>query len=147
MILADEKSRAEARAYVLERELPRPHTTWPMPLLFLAVVVVLGVAIGRGICLLLESNTASWPFSRPLLRIGAIFCSLLCASRPFAILCIRCYQHYAPENIRRCCMCKPTCSEYAILVMKRYCLFKALRLIYIRLFRTCTGKNYKIDFP
>lgn len=146
MILTDEKSRAEARAYVLERQLSRPRTTWPVPLAFLAGVVALGAGIGQGICFLLESSAVLFPLGRSLPVIGGILFSLLCAS-PFAILCIRCYQHYAPENIRRCCLCKPTCSEYAILVMKRYCLFKALRLIYLRLFRTCTGKRYKIDFP
>lgn len=42
---------------------------------------------------------------------------------------------------------KPTCSEYAILALKKYGLVKGLYKIYIRLFKTCRGIEYGIDYP
>ena len=65
-------------------------------------------------------------------------------------LCIKlveCYQHYAKEETRRKCLCMPTCSEYAIAVLKKYCLVIALCKIHKRLFKTCKDGIYKKDPP
>lgn len=61
--------------------------------------------------------------------------------------CIKLYQHYAPEDVRRRCLFKPTCSEYAILAIKKYGLIVGLRKTYIRLFKKCKGNIYGIDYP
>ena len=37
--------------------------------------------------------------------------------------------------------------EYAILALKKYGLVKGLYKIYIRLFKTCRGIEYGIDYP
>ena len=64
------------------------------------------------------------------------------------ILVVKCYQHYAKEETRRRCKCVPSCSEYAILSLKRvYPLLIALLKIRKRLYVTCNGEEYKIDFP
>ncbi|KAA5217934.1 membrane protein insertion efficiency factor YidD [Bacteroides finegoldii] len=60
---------------------------------------------------------------------------------------VKLYQRYAPEETRRKCLYKPTCSEYAILALKKYGLVKGLYKIYIRLFKTCRGIEYGIDYP
>ena len=60
---------------------------------------------------------------------------------------IKLYQHYADEDVRRRCVCKPTCSEYAIIVLKKYGVLIGIYKIYIRLFKTCYGTVYKIDEP
>ena len=67
--------------------------------------------------------------------------------RPLGIVFVKCYQHHASEERRRRCLCKPTCSEYAILCLKKYIFFYALYKIYKRLFVTCKGEDYKIDMP
>ncbi|MDO4363209.1 MAG: membrane protein insertion efficiency factor YidD [Clostridia bacterium] len=61
--------------------------------------------------------------------------------------CIKLYQHYAPEEIRRRCLFKPTCSEYAILAIKKYGLIIGLVKTYNRLFKKCKGNIYRIDYP
>ena len=143
MILSDEKSQAEARDYVLKKPIIRPTTTIFAPIALFFSAVVVGIVVG-----LVIAETVEWSIAyERAIVIGVVVFLLLCTAKPLLILCIRCYQHYAPEPLRRSCLCKPTCSEYAIIVIKRYCLIKALVLIYIRLFRTCTGKIYKIDFP
>ena len=60
---------------------------------------------------------------------------------------VECYQHYATEKTRRKCLCKPSCSEFAILCLKKYIFVYALIKIYRRLFKTCKGEDYKIDWP
>ncbi len=147
MILKDEKSQIEARDYVLNKPLVRPSITIWAPIGLFLTVVALGCLVGFVIANTVHTHFATEKINTYAIIIGVVSFLLLCAAKPMLILCIRCYQHYVPEMIRRSCLCKPTCSEYAIMVIKRYCLLKALVLIYIRLFRTCTGKTYKIDFP
>lgn len=147
MILSDKRSQAEARDYVLKKPMARPSTTVFAPITLFFCVIVIGAAAGLGVSEIIGRCFAGNEISVYPAVIGSVAFLLLCTAKPLFILCIRCYQHYAPETLRRSCLCKPTCSEYAIAVIKRYCLIKALVLIYIRLFRTCTGKIYKIDFP
>lgn len=61
---------------------------------------------------------------------------------------VQCYQHYAKEETRRRCMCVPSCSEYAIICLEKiFPLIVALIKIRIRLYKTCKGEDYKLDFP
>lgn len=63
------------------------------------------------------------------------------------ILTVKCYQHYAKEQTRRRCFCVPSCSQYAIISLKKiFPLLLALLKIQKRLFATCDGEC-KIDFP
>jgi len=63
------------------------------------------------------------------------------------VLLIRYYQKTAKEETRRRCKCVPSCSDYAILTLKRiFPLAWAIAKIRKRLFVTCNGE-YKIDFP
>ena len=67
--------------------------------------------------------------------------------RFLGIKVVECYQHYATEETRRRCLCVPSCSEYAILCLKKFCLIKALVKIRKRLYVTCKGADYIIDWP
>lgn len=67
--------------------------------------------------------------------------------RYIGIKAVECYQHYATEETRRNCLCVPSCSEYAILCLKKYELIHALLKIRKRLFVTCKGSDYIIDDP
>lgn len=105
----------------------------------------------------------------PLLIFCAIFCSFhlpivamlrmaICVLLLFSIVelyirfcllqTVKCYQHYAKKETRRRCMCVPSCSEYAIICLKKiFPLTVALIKIRIRLYKTCRGEDYKLDFP
>ena len=64
------------------------------------------------------------------------------------IILVKRYQAVAKEETRRRCKCVPSCSEYAILSLKKiFPLLLALLKIRKRLFKTCNGEEYKIDFP
>lgn len=83
--------------------------------------------------------------------LGLIFGVVMVAEiqlRISLILIIKYYQRTAKEETRRCCKCIPSCSEYSILCLKKiFPLLIALLKIRKRLFVTCDGKEYKVDFP
>lgn len=89
----------------------------------------------------------SFPFSY-FLRIYALIAGGICLlfHKIILITCIELYQHYAPEHIRRKCICMPSCSVYATMALKKYNTFKAVHLILSRLERCC-GTICYIDFP
>ncbi|MCI7428800.1 MAG: membrane protein insertion efficiency factor YidD [Methanobrevibacter sp.] len=72
---------------------------------------------------------------------------MLVLLKPFAITIIKLYQHYAPEEVRRRCLLKPTCSEYAILVIKKYGTIIGTFKTWRRLKYYCRGDVYYIDEP
>ena len=106
-----------------------------------------GAALGIAfLCrLILSRMNVACPFE--LLHITAVILVLLLTAKATARTAIRAYQRYAPERIRRKCICTPTCSNYALMALDKYNFFKAIRLIYIRLTRTCRGSGHKIDYP
>ena len=67
----------------------------------------------------------------------------------FCLICaVKCYQGRAKEETRRRCKCIPSCSQYAIIALKSvFPLIIALLKIRKRLFVTCNGEEYKVDFP
>lgn len=147
--------------YVLERPLVRPNTSYKKAIL----CITLFVLVNFGATILLyylfrwfgvssflpqvierfytEHHTA-FVILLALLQfiIGGII-----ALKPALIGAIRLYQRYAPERIRRKCLFKPTCSEYAILVIEKYGVIRGVYKAYIRLFKKCRGRTYQIDEP
>ncbi len=64
------------------------------------------------------------------------------------IMAVKCYQARAKDKTRKTCKCIPSCSEYAIICFKRiFPLTLALLKIRKRLYVTCNGEEYKVDFP
>ena len=74
-----------------------------------------------------------------------IFMSL-CFSKTFLIGLVHLYQRFSPEEKRRSCLFKPTCSEYAILALNKYGVIRGLPKIVDRC-RRCHGNKYRIDYP
>ena len=145
-----------ARAYCCERALPRPKTNIKSVALFLLVFVSCSGSISVILFFLLRwlgvLVAGSWLGAHAVFAFALLFilCSMaglaVCAKR-IVIGLVRLYQHYAPEEMRRKCLCKPTCSEYVILAVEKYGLIKGLRKSYVRLFYTCGGYLYRIDEP
>ena len=147
--------------YVLKRPLQRPDTSYRKAALCVALFVAINVAMTLLLYLLFERfgifsyispELDSFRSIHPVLGmicLGALqfFLGGIIASRKAAIGAIRLYQRYAPEHIRRKCLFKPTCSEYAILVIKKYGLLIGLIKTYYRLFKRCKGRIYMIDYP
>lgn len=124
----------------IQRELVRPKTTWDVPLFIAMLMALLPLGVGYAACRFVFS---AYPVPCYVISYLAIDLLLL---RVLLIKLIRCYQHYAKEELRRFCMCMPSCSEYAIAVLKKYPLPVAIVKIILRLTVTCDGEM-KIDLP
>lgn len=57
-----------------------------------------------------------------------------------AIAAVRLYQRFAPIRLRACCCFHPTCSEFAVVVFRKFGLLRGIRLVGHRLAR-CRPEN------
>ncbi len=147
--------------YVMLRPLVRPKTSIfravKYVVLFLLSVAVLSSACYAIPSLLgtfsyLPSAVREWMAENPvwhkvLYSLIWYAVSIMCVAKKACIGIIRLYQRYAPEDVRRRCVCMPTCSEYGILCLQKYNLIKALIMIYKRVFKTCGPLDYIEDWP
>lgn len=161
MKMPSQEEQTEAENYVLNRELIRPDTTYKKAVICSISYVLITFAFScalyylldwLGIFLSLPESFKSFycdhPFAFQLLFFICIYVVIgLCLLRKAIIGIIHLYQHYAPEDVRRRCLFKPTCSEYAILAIKKYGVLIGLIKAYIRLFKKCRGNIYRIDYP
>jgi len=124
------------------RSLARPGVKkWHVAIAF-AVFVLLTISAVSILLVTQMSDISKW-----ILTIFLLVLILELYLRHFLILSVKCYQHYARDEVRRRCLCIPSCSEYAIASLRSYPLLVALIKIRKRLFRTCKGEMYKVDFP
>lgn len=136
----------EVRIYCKERPLYRPNTTIIAVLKLIGKYILISSVLATVLILIcITKNCTHYKIIvsailMPYLLIFAIKLRYIC------IKLVECYQHYASEDLRRSCVCMPTCSEYAIMVLKKYNLVKAFKLIFVRLVYGCKG-NYHKDFP
>ncbi len=123
----------------VNRELERPKTTYaaPIGMALLMIVFPFVMFLITKFSGVLHSSAFLVPFC---------LISELILLRILLIKAIMCYQHYASEKLRRYCKCMPSCSEYAIAVLKKYLLPVAIYKIIRRLRVTCDGEM-KIDLP
>ncbi|WP_417883553.1 membrane protein insertion efficiency factor YidD [Vibrio rumoiensis] len=56
------------------------------------------------------------------------------------------YRIIAPQRLRNCCLFEPTCSEYAILCLKKYGFIKGWKMAFNRIGR-CKQPNGGLDYP
>ena len=150
-----------AEIYVNERKIIRPNTTITTAityfLLFMLVTSILiwfvkYIIMTVGIIAYLPSNVQTfcyeYPFlSNTILCAIIVFVELIFCFKYMAIGAVKLYQHYAPEEIRRRCLFMPTCSEYAILAIRKYGGVIGLLKTYFRLVYLCRGNIYRIHYP
>lgn len=144
----------------LKRKLDRPKTN-----IYTAVIYILSILFASGfitvvICFVADvlvvsfdpavhviyTHNKSWTdivFFNIKVLIGIFIITL----RMSLIGLVHLYQHYAPEQMRRRCLCMPSCSEYMILAIKKYGPFIGVYKGIRRLTKTCDGILYKIDYP
>ena len=161
MELPSQEEQLIAEEYVLRRPLPRPDTDWKKAVLSIAIFLSCTITVGfllhylffrLGFFMRMPEKTQAWITLHPglfcfLFTLSfLLLCSVFCAR--FAMIgAIRLYQHYAHEDIRRRCLFKPTCSEYAILALRKYGVIIGGIKAADRLFRRCAGNIYRIDYP
>ena len=127
--------------YQSNRQLPRPKTNVIAILLLCAVFIAI---LAIGVWLLCHAKHSVWKIIFLALLL-LLFSELYL--RYLGVKIVECYQHYAKEETRRRCLCVPSCSEYAILCFRKFELIYALIKIRKRLYVTCRGDDFIIDFP
>lgn len=143
LCLKEYKKQRKLEAFISQRQLRRPTTQkWQVILFFLGVPLLIFGAVVFSFYLPIATIFQISVFILLILSIVEVYIR-------FCLLqTVKCYQHYAKEKTRRRCMCVPSCSEYAILCLgKVFPLTLALIKIRIRLYKTCRGEDYKLDFP
>lgn len=133
------------KQYVLKRPLYRPPVTYKKVIIWILIVILVSITFS----ILFQKVLYALGFFIPKLIFFLLFyiIELLVLLKPFAITIIKLYQHYAPEEVRRRCLLKPTCSEYAILVIKKYGTIIGTFKTWRRLKYYCRGDVYYIDEP
>ena len=131
--------------YVMKRPLFRPNITLKTMILSTLVFSIIALIISMLAYVILL--TFEVYISKLFCYILVCLILFLISSKKICINAIKLYQHYAPEKIRRKCMLKPTCSEYAIIVLQKYGVVIGSFRILKRLFHTCKSSVYFIDEP
>ena len=133
------------KQYVLGRPLYRPPVTYKKVITWTLIIILVSIVLS----VLLQNILYAFGFFLPKLMFYFSFylIELLILIRPLAITIIKLYQHYAPEEVRRRCLLKPTCSEYAILAIKKYGTLIGIIKTWRRLQYYCRGDVYYIDEP
>lgn len=128
---------------VITRKLQRPNIKkWQVATLFAILPFLLFSAVFSGVKLS-DNLFAELAYS----LVGALIVSETYLRICFISL-VRYYQSKAKETTRRRCKCIPSCSDYSILTLKTiFSFIFAIFKIKKRLFHTCGGSAYKIDFP
>lgn len=148
--LLKEKEQKELWEYCNKRPLYRPSITFLSVIgkLILIEVVVGGIsAYGSMFFYFFINYNIGITDTLVYQHLFYWFLVLVLRRKKICISVIELYQHYAPESTRRKCICKPTCSEYAIVSIQKYDVIKGGLKIIRRLFVTCRGIEYKIDNP
>ena len=135
------EERKIASDYVLRRELIRPKTNIINAVCFLSLLLLVCFAASMIMKLLFEKI----PFT--LVFFLVFFSIMFILLKKVIIGIVEIYQHYMPEQLRRSCLCMPTCSEYMILAIQKYGALKGIQKGLYRLTHTCRGIDYKIDYP
>lgn len=81
-----------------------------------------------------------------LLCIFLILISIIIFAKKIICFFIRLYQRYVPFDIRCNCLFVPNCSEYMILAIEKYGVYKGVRMGIDRLLR-CHEPNGGEDYP
>ena len=156
--VVSEEEQKEAEQYVLERELYRPKTSILTVLKYyfifcicILVLTVLIVIFLRFVFPDLAYNIEHIFSEKPFLVFiitWAVFhvIGFIIFLKQMVIGFVHLYQHYSPEDVRRSCLFKPTCSEFMILAIEKYGLLKGLNVSVDR-FEKCNGETYSVDYP
>lgn len=131
----------DPRSIAYVRVLKRPKIHWFR--ISVCVLVPLLSAVGAvfGLIALGVSTPISICIASAALLIYAAF-----MTKSAVICAVRIYQRYAPDAVRNKCRFEPSCSEYMILSIEKYGLFRGVRKGHHRLKR-CNIDDGGFDMP
>lgn len=87
-----------------------------------------------------------WGLQFALLYVLGLLLCVIVFAKHIVIFTIRLYQKFGPYEVRCRCLFIPNCSEYMILAIKKYGLFKGVKKGIDR-FKRCHDPNGGEDYP
>lgn len=138
--MSQSAERQHVKNYCKNHILVRPEINW-LKLIFVISSYFIISSILIGISVLLTGHLYLW------IADVCLALPLFVYGNCIGITLVELYQRYASEYVRRQCSCQPSCSEYAILALKKYYWIKAICLICRRVFITCSQPGYHLDYP
>lgn len=124
--------------------LNRPKISFLKPTIIFVIFVCINV-----ICVFIFQNILKDEVSLIKVIIATVVIDivfLLLVSKRAIIWLVHLYQHYAPDEVRLKCVYEPSCSEYMIMAIKKYGVFRGLFRGIKRLLR-CHPPNGGKDYP
>ncbi len=124
-----------------ERILERPNINWLQVILqviipIIAFILSVKLLLKNGINFLCSMRIACF----------SLFFYILLHLKKILICLVHIYQHFAPDSIRMKCRFEPSCSQYMILALEKYGVFRGLKMGINRL-NKCKIGNGGYDFP
>ena len=134
------------------RRLIRPNiSVWKGILVFFLYIIgagLLAYGVNKGMAMLIAPEKLwlnfGWRFA--LLYIALLLLLFFLKLKSMVIFAIRVYQKYGSYEIRCRCLFVPNCSEYMILAIKKYGVFRGVKKGFAR-FKRCYGSNGGEDYP
>jgi len=133
-----------AMNYCQYHELVRPNTNLIRFVAWVIFIEIISISLTYMLSQLFDWFSIVFPLGLLYSTVSAIV--FLTFLKKICVLFIELYQHYASEKTRRKCVMMPSCSEYALLAIEKYNVYKGLYKTYIRMTTKCKG-SYKIDYP
>lgn len=131
----------DPRSTTYIRNLKRPHINW----LKICICVFLPIVFLVTFAAILNCIGVSIPTC--IITMAVFLLVYIALTLKSSTIClIKIYQRYAPDALRNKCRFEPSCSEYMILSIEKYGLFKGLKKGICRLKR-CNINGGGIDFP
>ena len=132
---------SDPRSWNYERQLVRPRIRWLRIIGFLAALI--GGAWGSHHLLstYLLSPGIAW-----IVCFLGVLALVLCFLKRILICIVQIYQRFAPASLRNKCRFEPSCSEYMILSLQKYGVWKGLSKGIDRLKR-CNAEEGGFDYP
>lgn len=125
----------------------RPSTNIVTALISVLVFLTVSPALVFAVWFALFSVGVSEKVGVIALCAAVVFVELAACSRFAVVGMIKLYQHYAPDDVRKRCLMMPTCSEFAIMAVRKYGVVVGLYKSWRRLVFVCCGNVYRIHYP
>ena len=123
------------------RKLNRPKINWIRIILYVLLPVIAITAF-----IIVANHFGVSAIIIAVIAVVACVVYVLLTLKRAIICAVKIYQRYAPDSVRNNCRFEPSCSEYMILAVEKYGVFKGVRKGLDRLKR-CNVDGGGFDYP
>jgi putative membrane protein insertion efficiency factor len=131
----------DPRSYSYKRVLRRPKIAWLNVIGYIFAIISCAIAT-----LLFLVQCGLKLFFAVLIVFALVLLFIVADSKRILCTSIKIYQRYAPSDLRNKCRFEPSCSEYMLLAIEKYGVYKGVKKGINRL-RRCNINNGGYDYP